>query len=230
MIDVDAQINAVRRGVGSRVREPASPGGAVGAVEAVEAVEAKVVTVSQTFPVPPEEVWPALTRADRIARWFLPVSGDLRVGGHYQLEDNAGGRIERCEPPRAFAVTSELGGRTSWVEVTLRPAGDGATEFSLDHITLADDVWATFGPGAIGVGWDLALMGLALHLASGRVVDRAESAAWALSPDGARFMTSSSHSWGAAHAAAGAPLAEADAAVEQVIAAYTGTLEPAPAH
>ena len=47
-----------------------------------------------------EDVWDAVTDPDRLKRWFLPISGDLRVGGTFQLEGNAGGEILSCEPPR----------------------------------------------------------------------------------------------------------------------------------
>jgi hypothetical protein len=30
----------------------------------------------------------------------MPISGELRVGGSFQLEGNAGGEILTCEPPR----------------------------------------------------------------------------------------------------------------------------------
>ena len=35
----------------------------------------------------------ALTDPERIGRWFLPISGDFRLGGRYQFEGNAGGKI-----------------------------------------------------------------------------------------------------------------------------------------
>ena len=38
----------------------------------------------------------------------LRASSEL--GGRYQLEGNAGGAIERCDPPRSFAATWEYGG------------------------------------------------------------------------------------------------------------------------
>src|SRR5437667_221963 len=71
------------------------------------------------------DVWDACTNPERIARWFLPVSGDLREGGSYQLEGNAGGRIERCDPPHGFTATWEWGGNVSWIELRLREANDG---------------------------------------------------------------------------------------------------------
>ena len=55
----------------------------------------------------------------RIPLWFLPVTGDLRLGGRFQVEGNAGGVVERCDPPRSFAATWECGESTSWLEVRL---------------------------------------------------------------------------------------------------------------
>ena len=75
----------------------------------------------------------------------------------------------------------------------------------LEHIAHVDDErWAEFGPGAVGVGWDLAIgLGLGLHLATGAAVDPGEVAAWSASDEGRRFMTLSSEGWFAATVAAG---------------------------
>jgi uncharacterized protein YndB with AHSA1/START domain len=207
MIDITQQINAVRRQVGTRV---------------LEAGEARTMTVSQTYAAPIDDVWDACTSAERIPRWFLPISGDLRVGGSYQLEGNASGKIERCEPPRSFAATWEYGGLVSWIEVRLTPEPDGATRFELDHIShVDDDLWAQFGPGAVGIGWDMGLLGLAGHLSSGAGVDPGEAAAWMMSDEGRRFMTLSSERWRDASVAAGTDEAEAGAAADRVAAFYT---------
>ncbi|HET8641823.1 MAG TPA: SRPBCC family protein, partial [Pseudonocardiaceae bacterium] len=177
MIDVEQQISAVRRRVGSR---------------SLEAGEARVVTVSQSYDATVEDVWDACTNPQRIPRWFLPIAGELRLGGRYQLEGNAGGTIERCDPPNGFGATWEYGGEVSWIEVSLTPEGD-RTRFQLEHIAHVDDVrWAEFGPGAVGVGWDGALMGLAMHLAGAKTLDPAEVAAWMAGEDGRRFYSMSS--------------------------------------
>ena len=208
MIDVDHQINAVRREVGTRV---------------LEAGEARSVTVRQTYDAPLDDVWDACTNAERIPRWFLPVSGDLREGGHYQLEGNASGMIERCDPPRGFDATWEYGGEVSWIELRLSETQDGGTLFALSHIApVGDTRWAEYGPGAVGVGWDLALIGLVLHLASGVAVDREEALAWTTSEEGREFMERSSESWCAAAVAAGDDEEAAQAAAARTIAAYTG--------
>lgn len=209
MIDVNHQINAVRRAVGSR---------------ALEAGEARTTTISQTYRAELDDVWDACTNPERLPRWFLPVSGDLRLGGRYQLEGNAGGTIERCEPPRSFAATWEYGGEISWIEVRLSPTTDGQTRLELEHIArVSDELWAQFGPGAAGVGWDMALMGLTRHLRDGHAVDPAESMAWMVSDEGKQFVTMSSQRWAEASVAAGDDATAAQAAADRTIAAYTAT-------
>jgi uncharacterized protein YndB with AHSA1/START domain len=208
VIDVAHQISAVQRRVGSRV---------------LEAGDARTVTVSQVYDADLEDVWDACTNPERIPRWFLPVTGDLRVGGRYQLEGNASGEILRCDPPQGFDATWEYGGEVSWIELRLTPEPGGRTRFTLEHIAHVDDErWAEFGPGAVGVGWDLALIGLALHLAGGgAAVDPAEVAAWSASDDGRRFMALASDEWRDASVAAGTKPDAAREAADRTTAFYT---------
>jgi uncharacterized protein YndB with AHSA1/START domain len=209
MIDVTQQINAVRRQVGTRV---------------LEAGEARTVTVSQSYNAPIEDVWDACTNPERIPRWFLPISGDLRVGGRYQLEGNASGTIERCDPPSGFAATWEYGEQVSWIEVRLTADPEGRTRLALEHIAHVDDgQWAEFGPGAVGIGWDMGFMGLAVYLSSGGRADRQESADWAASAEGREFMSLASERWCDASVAAGTDPAGARAAADRTTAAYTAT-------
>ena len=116
-------------------------------------------------------------------------------------------------------------GEVSWIELRLSPEGDGRTRFHLTHIAHVDDErWAQFGPGAVGIGWDLAFVGLALHLASGEAVDPAEVGAWSASDEGRRFMTESGQAWGEAHVVSGLdPEDAARASAARTIAFYTAT-------
>ncbi|HJZ33003.1 MAG TPA: SRPBCC domain-containing protein, partial [Hyphomicrobiaceae bacterium] len=52
---------------------------------------ARVVIAARSYDAEVAEVWDAMTNAERIPRWFLPITGDLRLGGRYQLHGNAGG-------------------------------------------------------------------------------------------------------------------------------------------
>ncbi|UJR84002.1 SRPBCC family protein [Sandaracinus amylolyticus] len=187
---------------------------------------AMVAVAIRTYDTTIEDLWEALTSPERLPRWFLPIEGELKVGGRYQLVGNAGGTITRCDRPEALDVTWEFGGGTSWVNVRLAP--DGArTKLTLEHIAPRDGIGeehlAKYGPGAVGIGWDLALYGLALHIAAGGApVDRAAVDAWMASSDGKAFVRESGEAWGDAHAASGEDRESAREKAERTIAFYTG--------
>lgn len=207
MIDITHQISSVRRTLGAKV---------------LEAGEARVLTISQSYDTTIEDLWDACTNAERIPRWFLPISGDLRVGGRYQFEGNAGGKIERCDPPNGFAATWEYGGQVSWIEVRLIAESAERTRFELEHTAHVDERWGEYGPGAVGIGWDSGLLGLANHLATGESMDPQEAMAWAASAEGRTFMRLSGERWCEADIAAGTGPDQARAAAERTIAAYLG--------
>jgi len=212
MIDVSHEINSVEREVGSRT---------------LPAGEARTMIISRVYDTPADDLWDACTNPERISRWFLPISGDLREGGRYAFDGNASGTIERCEPPHRVEATWEYGGQTSWVEVRVTPADGGRARFSLEHIAHVDDeIWAQYGPGAVGVGWDQGLVGLTLHLAgSDAIPDKKAGEAWQLSDEGREFARRSSERWAEANIAAGTDPAEARAAAARTTDFYTG--EPA---
>lgn len=41
----------------------------------------RVVRGARTYATDPDDLWDALTNIKRIPRWFLPIAGDLRLGG-----------------------------------------------------------------------------------------------------------------------------------------------------
>jgi uncharacterized protein YndB with AHSA1/START domain len=205
-VDVVSTVGAVTRKVLNREHEGRA---------------AKVVAVKRSFDATIEDVWDALTNPERIPRWFLPVSGDLELGGHYQLEGNAGGEITGCDPPNSFAATWEFEGQITWIEVRLREVGE-QTRFELEHTSYVDEKWEEFGPGAVGVGWDMAIMGLQVYLTTGEGLDPAESAAWMASDNGKQFARASSYSWCAAAIASGDDAGTATAAAGRTVVAYAG--------
>ena len=203
MTDTSAQVPAVERRLGERTL----PSGV-----------AKVLTISQVYAADVADVWDACTNPERIPRWFLPVSGELKPGGHYQFQGNAAGTIEACDPPHSFAATWEFGGTVSWIEVTVTPEGDGRTRFTLAH---PDEHWNTYGPGAVGIGWDGGFLGLSGHLSGAPKIVPAEAMAWMSSADGKRFYTACGEAWYAADVASGTDPATARALADAAIAAYT---------
>jgi uncharacterized protein YndB with AHSA1/START domain len=187
--------------------------------------EGRTVALRRIYRADAEQVWDALTTAERISRWFLPISGELKLGGHYQFEGNAGGEILACEPPRLLRVSWVMGEPSpenfSEVEVRLTPV-DGGTQFELVHTaTVPPEMWNQFGPGAVGVGWDGALLGLGQHLLHPEV-DLSDEAkqAWMVSEEARRFYRASSESWGEALRASGASDEFVAAAVAATSAFY----------
>jgi uncharacterized protein YndB with AHSA1/START domain len=207
-IDILSAIRAVAREV--EVREH-------------EGRPARIVRAARVYPTDVEDLWDAVTNPERIPRWFLPVSGDLRLGGRYQLQGNAGGEIVACESPRHLALTWVMRGETSWVNVRLTEHVDGA-QLELEHIAhVPEEFWRQYGPGAVGVGWDLALYGLVRHIASGgAALDPQAAMAWVGSEEGKAFVRGLSDDWRRAAVAGGEDPAAAKEAAARTTAFYTG--------
>lgn len=174
------------------------------------------VTLSRTYEADGEDVWDALTDPDRIRRWFYPVSGELTVGGSFQLEGHAGGEIRRCDRPDHLQVT--FGGPESVLDVRLSGAGERTTVELTHTVPLA---MAGSGAGAlfVGPGWDGALLAIGLHLRGVQAGDPIEAAN---SPAVIDFNRGSIDRWTEAVEASGTATAEETAgAREAAVAQYT---------
>jgi uncharacterized protein YndB with AHSA1/START domain len=183
--------------------------------------ELVAVTVRREYPAEPADVWAAVTDPVRLARWFAPVSGDLREGGTFAVEGNADGEIRECVPPSSLTLT--LGGPVSVVRVRLTPAGEG-TVLELEHTVPV--AFAGSGAGAlfVGPGWDVALLGLALHV---RGEDVGDPVAWEADEQLRRFSAASVDAWVHTVTASGTATAEEVAGGEAAARAqFTPEAEP----
>jgi uncharacterized protein YndB with AHSA1/START domain len=196
MIDIADQLRAIHREVDKR---PVADG------------EDISVLLRRSYPAPAQDVWDALTQPGRMKRWFLPISGDLRVGGTFQLEGHASGEILTCEPPRLLKVT--FGGPTSIVELRLTPDGDDSTMLELEHTVPIQIAQSVAGALYVGPGWDGALMALDLFL-RGEVSQ--DPVAAANSPQGQEFSKQSVHAWAAVVNDSGTATADQIAAATEV--------------
>jgi uncharacterized protein YndB with AHSA1/START domain len=182
MTDIASLINNTHREVGSR---------------RVAAGEARTVLLRRSYDAEVQDVWEACTDPNRMNRWFLQVSGDLRPGGTYQLEGNANGEILRCEPPRRLTVTWLYPGHPAGeVELRLSPGADGDTVLELEH-AIAAEYFAVEARG-VGPGWEPALLALDMHL-KGELPD-ALASEWrggALPPEVMELIDQSGQIWSA---------------------------------
>ena len=204
--DVESHLGAVSRSVSS-VERDGKP--------------ARVVNLSRTFGTSIRDLWKAVTDTKRIPRWFLPVSGRLVAGGHYQFEGNAGGSITACEHRSRIAVTWEFCGDTSWVDLHFTEDEPSLAVLSLAHTSVLSEHWNKFGPGATGVGWEMGMLGLAIHIEQ-PLEPKPDEAGFATSPDGRAFITGSSEAWLQAALDAGTDPETAHAAARRTTAFYTG--------
>jgi uncharacterized protein YndB with AHSA1/START domain len=183
---------------------------------------AKAVIATRLYATTPADLWDALTQPERLKRWFAPVSGDLRLGGRYQVEGNADGTITGCDPGKRMELTWEFGGAVTWVNVSLTPQ-DGGTLLELEHIAHISPHWDQFGPGAVGVGWELGLLGLAAHFERPGDDVRAEgTGGWETSDEARQLVRAASAGWGEAAIAAGEDIAPARKAAEATRRFYSG--------
>jgi uncharacterized protein YndB with AHSA1/START domain len=193
MIDIVREIEAVQREV-AEGRIPAGVG--------------RSVRLRRDYEASIEDVWDALTNPERITRWFLPISGDYRLGGRYQFDGNAGGEIVACERPNRLSVTWSYGeaaseADASVLEIRLSSVDDDTTRLELEHTAVVpDEMWAEYGPGAVGVGWDHGLHQLAVHLRDEPAAG--DPTAWQGLAEGYDFARRASEAWGEANRAAGA--------------------------
>jgi hypothetical protein len=195
IIDIAEQIGAISRQVEQ---------------QRTESGEIVTVTMERRYPAEVADVWQAITDPERMRRWFLPITGDLRHGGNFQLEGNAAGDILTCEPPRHLVVT--FGAETSIVDVLL--SGDAEeTLLKLTHSVPIELAGTTAGALYVGPGWDGALLGLALYL-KGEVSD--DPVAAANSPEAQDFNFKSIEKWVSTIEASGTAEADAIAAAQQV--------------
>jgi len=201
MIDIGQQLNAIHREVNKR---------------SSDAGELVAVVLRRTYDAPPDDVWDAMTDPDRLKRWFYPVSGDLRVGGTFQLEGNAGGEILQCEPPRLLKVT--FGGPTSLVELRLTAEGEDGTALEMEHTVPIEMAGSGAGALFVGPGWDGMLLALALFL-QGEVAE--DPIAAANSPEAQAFSRQSVHVWADTIRASGtATTDEIDALTQMSLAQF----------
>lgn len=203
---VEAQLNAATRCVSSPERDG----------ESVHAV-----TIVRSYPTTVEDLWDAVTNGKRISRWLLSISGELELNGRYQLEGNAGGVITACRRPSHFEITWEFGGDVSWVEVRIAKDGTGHARLRLTHTARRSPHWDDYGPGATGVGWEMGLMGLSIHITQPDEPLQDETA-FVASPEGRAFISGSSRGWEEAAVAAGTDPVAARAAANRTTAFYTG--------
>jgi uncharacterized protein YndB with AHSA1/START domain len=151
----------------------------------IPAGEARVAVFTRTYATTVEDLWDACTDPERLRRWYVPVTGDLRVGGTFEQVNMGSGTILACDAPHLLKLS--LGGGVDEIEVRLSAgAEDGTAMLELQHATTLDshDIGGQMYDAifCMGGGYYPRLLALDLHL-RGALPDDYDSAAFHLNPD-----------------------------------------------
>ncbi|KAM5343256.1 hypothetical protein ACJ41O_014222 [Fusarium nematophilum] len=177
--------------------------------------QGRTITINQTFPITASVLWDACTNPDKIKQFFSPVTGDLRLNGRFQVENNASGTIEKCTPPSNYRLTWEFGGSTSWVEVHVEGVSETESRLELSHISPVNKHWEEYGAGAGGVGWEMSFAGLAYYLRGEKVGEE-----WFARGETREYLGKCSEAWGRAAVEGGEDAGEVEEAVKRTTAFY----------
>jgi uncharacterized protein YndB with AHSA1/START domain len=151
----------------------------------IPAGEARVAVFTRTYGTTVEDLWDACTDPERLRRWYVPVTGDLRVGGTFEQVNMGSGTIVVCDAPHLLKLS--LGGGADEIELRLAAGPeDGTTTLELQHATTLDShniggkmYDAIF---CMGGGYYPRLLALDMHL-RGTLPDDYDSAAFHLNAD-----------------------------------------------
>ena len=179
------------------------------------------VTLSCDLKTAIDPLWVAISHKDSIEKWFQPVTGELKLGGRFQIQDNAAGSVVSCQAGDNFSITWEFAGDTSWVDVSLVELDNASVRFSISHTMNFSEHWTHYGPGATGVGWELSLYGLAFFLLhpDEQKFDETE---FVSSPIGRSVIAESSEGWAEAGITSGIEPNHARQAAQRTTTFYIG--------
>lgn len=128
------------------------------------------VVFDRHYATDPADLWQACTDPGRLARWFAPVTGDLRPGGDFTIHfDDADAplcRVVTCEAPERLVWQWPIREVASVVTVEVCADGDGS-RLVLRHARLTDAQVAGYA-----AGWDTYVRSLEAH------VDGTEAPEW----------------------------------------------------
>jgi uncharacterized protein YndB with AHSA1/START domain len=135
----------------------------------IPAGQARSAMFRRTYDADIADVWDACTNPERLARWYQPVEGDLRLGGTFTQGEMGGGRIVACEAPRLLTLALGPGDPSpDQLELRLSEGPDGTTVLEVEHATTFDthEIGGQMYDAVycMGGGYGPRLLSLELHL------------------------------------------------------------------
>ncbi len=124
--------------------------------------EAVTAAFDRHYDTTADDLWQACTEPERLARWYAPVTGDLRPGGEFTMHFDDGDvtacRVRSCDAPTRLVWEWPVRGAATLVTLEVRADGDGS-RLLLRHERLTDPQAAAYA-----AGWDAYLRALDAHV------------------------------------------------------------------
>lgn len=134
-----------------------------------QAGEGVAVVFDRRYSTSQDDLWQACTDPERLARWFAPVSGDLREGGaftiHFDDADTPRCRVVSCEPPHLLVWEWPIGAVETRVTADVSSDGDGA------RLVLRHERLGAAQAAGYAAGWDTYVRRLAADVAGDPLPD-----------------------------------------------------------
>ncbi|MGY5763950.1 SRPBCC domain-containing protein [Brachybacterium sp. DNPG3] len=166
------------------------------------------LSLSTNIGLAPARLWPLLTTVEGLATWYGPVTGALREGGSLALADGTRAHVLEVASPHRIALAWDRGHGEEPLLIRVDPEDDGTAALRIVHeLTMPRAVFEERGPGAVAVGWEVALLRLAAATDGWRATCMADvphpEPAWLSTPDGAEHLRAWAVRWAAEQLAAG---------------------------
>ena len=159
------------------------------------------IIMAMQVPQALDDIWGALVKPAKLARWLAPVTGEMSKGGAVNIGHLARAGVVVCEPKRRLALTWQQGAAQTALDITFSTNGKGKGKYSLITLKVTAKLqdlpaksWDSYGPAALGMGWEWVMAGLAAYLRDPKAAPRG-IADFAKSPEGRAFVTEAFDRW-----------------------------------
>ncbi len=177
-----------------------------------------------------DDIWGALVKPDKLAKWLLPATGKLAKGGQYHLGDVAKGQITVCEPKRRLSLSFDRNGRVQLLDITFGETGKGKAKsrsitlkITAHSADLPAAAWKSMGPAVVAIGWEMVCTALLAYLDAPKTPP-AKNAVLLLSASaaGAEYAKSACEEWSKAAQRGGLEMPSSPNPEPQLLWFYTG--------
>lgn len=127
-----------------------------------------------------DDLWQAITTRERLARWMVGYTGDLRLGGTWAVAADEGeeswatGTVSECDAPRSFTTTWHATGEEPTDLFVELDEVEGGARMRLVHTGIRSIFY--------GAGWQTYLERLAAHISGEPIADDWDARFAELSP------------------------------------------------